>query len=874
MKPRIGISLVKNEQYSLSSWSTQVNYIKNCINSLNTLEADSVPDIVLFLPAYIRGPLFFSESEHHPKWLKIIKISQGDETSIDLQKYIDLHPCDVYFAFGKIPEFTFNKPFINCVPNFESISHNSFFAEEKNKKEMIVNFIMEFSDKVICHNENIATQLQKAYPQYKNKIIPISFRASFSATQLASNPLSILKKYEIIKQYIYLPCDFKKENNHSIAFEAWHQLKDLRHNYLLICSGKLFHAKYFSKLMHYIKMHNLEDHIRILNFINTQERLQLLRNASAILQTSTHWNTTIENARTLGKIIIEPNDHEEQPNKKTYYYARNNSNNLTTLIEKIWATLPNGYDYQLESIALSNHDLKVREYANDFLNICTSVIGNESSTENNSHKLILNLSKDLQLAQTELSKHTNLFTRINDESTKKLELIAELQIIINHDKTTIDSLQKQYETLQQEKLLLIEDYQKNIDASENSINELEIKNQSVTTPSKHFEKILNASRKIIDEQLEIIKASTKMQEKYQTICLQNDRITQEQRTFIAANEKILLQLQERFEAIIYQQQQTIDSLRYNKLSMQLKRLIKKMIRKIYQFFRPQLGKLNHHPPKPLYIPKWYKKTPANNSKLPLISIVTPSFNQGKFIERTIKSVTQQNYPYLEYIIQDGNSQDETVNVIKKHETSIKHWESCQDQGQSNAINLGFRHATGEIMAYLNSDDLLLPGSLHYVADYFRKNPQVDVVYGHRVLIDENDKEIGRWILPRHNSKILSWADYIPQETLFWRRSMWEKIDNKIDENFRFAMDWDLLLRLREAGATFARLPRFLGAFRVHSQQKTSAEISHTGLKEMQELRYRCHNRHVSSLEINKKIRRYLKWHIVYHKLYKAGILRY
>jgi glycosyltransferase involved in cell wall biosynthesis len=289
--------------------------------------------------------------------------------------------------------------------------------------------------------------------------------------------------------------------------------------------------------------------------------------------------------------------------------------------------------------------------------------------------------------------------------------------------------------------------------------------------------------------------------------------------------------------------------------------------------KPKIGVLYHHTPKILRIPASYKITPKTRH-YPIISIVTPSFNQGKFLGRTISSLLDQKYSALEYIIQDGGSTDETVSVIQQYQSFLKHWESKKDLGQSNAINLGFQHATGDIMAYLNSDDILLPGTLHYVANFFMKNPDIDVVYGHRILIDENDNEIGRWVLPRHDNKVLTWTDYVPQETLFWRRRIWEKIGGQIDENFQFAMDWDLLLRFKDANAKFVRLPRFLGAFRIHSHQKTLSQMTNIGIQEIERLRVRCHGRTVSQQEINSQLYFYKMKHLVLHKLYQIGVLRY
>ena len=197
-----------------------------------------------------------------------------------------------------------------------------------------------------------------------------------------------------------------------------------------------------------------------------------------------------------------------------------------------------------------------------------------------------------------------------------------------------------------------------------------------------------------------------------------------------------------------------------------------------------------------------------------------------------------------------------------------------DSGQANAINIGFTHSTGDVMAYLNSDDLLLPGSLRYVGRFFEENPKVDAVYGHRVLIDEHDMEIGRWVLPQHRDSILSWADFVPQETLFWRRRAWEAAGGELNEEFRFAIDWDLLLRIRDAGAKIFRVPRFLGAFRVHGDQKTSARIDGDGADEMARIRQRIHKRRISQEEVDRELQGYLRRHVNLHKLYRAGLIRY
>ncbi|QWE23610.1 glycosyltransferase [Polynucleobacter sp. AP-Jannik-300A-C4] len=292
----------------------------------------------------------------------------------------------------------------------------------------------------------------------------------------------------------------------------------------------------------------------------------------------------------------------------------------------------------------------------------------------------------------------------------------------------------------------------------------------------------------------------------------------------------------------------------------------RICRRCYEIFRPRLGNLSQYSPRHFIITE--KKYHYPEMVMPTISLVTPSYNQGEYIERTINSVLRQNYPALEYFIQDGASKDATVRVVQKFLDKISGWKSAEDTGQSEAINLGFSQTSGEIMAWLNSDDLLLPGALHTVAHYFNSHPEVDVVYGNRILIDENDMKVGRWVMPSHDDSILSWVDFIPQETLFWRRSVWEKIGGGVDESFKFAMDWDLILRFRDVGAKFARIPIFLGAFRVHQHQKTSVSIDDIGSKEMARIRQRALGRVPTQGEIRNAVKLYLIKHVVTDLLYR------
>lgn len=270
----------------------------------------------------------------------------------------------------------------------------------------------------------------------------------------------------------------------------------------------------------------------------------------------------------------------------------------------------------------------------------------------------------------------------------------------------------------------------------------------------------------------------------------------------------------------------------------------------------RIFQLKYDDPNPLLIPNsYYQKRSANSLS---ISIVTPNLNQGVFIERTLTSVLDQQYPKLEYVVQDGCSKDNSVEVIKQYESQLSSWQSVKDHGQSHAINMGLERTSGDIMAYLNSDDILLPGSLDYVAKYFEQHPDVDVVYGDRLLVDEDDRVINYWVLPEHDAGAIAWADFIPQETMFWRRSAWNAIGGKVDESFHFAMDWDMILRFRSHGQRFAHLPRFLGAFRITESQKTNQLQASVGQKDMNRLRKRELGYIPSDIEIAHRMEHYVQ----------------
>jgi glycosyltransferase involved in cell wall biosynthesis len=207
--------------------------------------------------------------------------------------------------------------------------------------------------------------------------------------------------------------------------------------------------------------------------------------------------------------------------------------------------------------------------------------------------------------------------------------------------------------------------------------------------------------------------------------------------------------------------------------------------------------------------------------LPSISVITPSYNQGAYLEETLRSVLGQRYPNLQYLVIDGGSTDDSVGIIRRYEAHLAYWVSEKDRGQVEAINKGLARADGEVVAFLNSDDVYLPGALLAVGDHFRRHPGCEWVCGETLFFGEGFPTCRPPVrTPRSAAHCLSWAYKAAQPGMFWERAI---LDRGFDERWPYDFDHEMYVRLLLAGRVCDHLPLPVAGYRLHPGSKTVAE---------------------------------------------------
>ena len=259
----------------------------------------------------------------------------------------------------------------------------------------------------------------------------------------------------------------------------------------------------------------------------------------------------------------------------------------------------------------------------------------------------------------------------------------------------------------------------------------------------------------------------------------------------------------------------------------------------------------------------------NMDHFPKISIVTPNYNLGDYLERTIESVLSQNYPNLEYIIIDGGSTDHSVEIIKKYESRLSYWVSEKDQGLYDALQKGLQKSTGEVMGWINSDDMLHAGSLYVLADIFTHNKDVEWIQGHPTVFDNQDRIVHQRAA-RSNKYKFYLGDYmdgnfIQQESTFWKRSLWNKAGEYVSTRYKLAGDFELWMRFFRY-ADLYNTPALIGGFRIRGQEQLSRADLKKYYRQAEEITAK------ELTEISEEIRENLRMIQKYRKGIKSNLL--
>jgi len=239
--------------------------------------------------------------------------------------------------------------------------------------------------------------------------------------------------------------------------------------------------------------------------------------------------------------------------------------------------------------------------------------------------------------------------------------------------------------------------------------------------------------------------------------------------------------------------------------------------------------------------------------LPLVTVVTPSFNQASYLEAALQSVLEQDYPAIEYIVIDGGSHDGSLDTLRKYSARLSHWRSEKDLGQTDAINKGFALGTGQVFAWLNSDDVYLPGAIRGAVSFLQSHPHVGMVYGSAFYIDERGEIVARYpAAPTDLRGLRRGRTTIPQQAMFFRSRLWRMV-GPLDASFYYAMDYDLWVRIASV-SRIAFVDQPWAHFRLHGGSKSLREASRCW-PEMMRVHFRDGGSHFSILYAKSLIRR-------------------
>jgi len=457
-KLRIGIPLIQQELNGRTGWVAGLYFVKNCINALNTLPVEQVPDIFVFLPESMNEPLFNSVTQ--PSWLTLVHFSDETLNSAvhkdTVEQQINEYQCDVFLPLMSFPQFNLKGKTLGWIADFQEKHLPHFFSQDEMLyRKLLADFIMSYSEKALCISNDVLKDLKNHYPEYAEKGRVVYFRSVLPEESFSKKMEETLTHFNIHKKYIYMPNQFWVHKNHKLVFNVWKKLKDAGLNYSLICTGfkKDYRCPdYYDELQSYIDDNDLTEQIHLLGFVSREHQIQIYRGASALLQPSLFegWNTSLEDAKALGKKIIVSDIpiHREQCEDNAVYFDPHSEDALFYTIKSLWDTLPH-YDATQEKTARDQYQILIKAFAQDLIHLFHEV--NEQKTSLSSDKYFLMglpvfFLKHLRTREKDCAERLDLIQQQAKELEARLKVIHELD-------DAVTTFRRKFKTLEENKFV-------------------------------------------------------------------------------------------------------------------------------------------------------------------------------------------------------------------------------------------------------------------------------------------------------------------------------------------------------------------------------------------------------------------------------------
>jgi glycosyltransferase involved in cell wall biosynthesis len=774
--------------------------------------------------------------------------------------------------------------------DFQHVYLPEFFSrDEINSRNAKFRRIAETAKLAVLSSKSAEQDFRRIFPESKAVTRVLSFHSLPSEHWYTSEPSDTQRKHTLPGKFLICCNQFWIHKNHRLLFEAMADVVHAAPDTHLVCTGSTGDWRfpnYFHELIDFVKNRGLQNRIRILGAIPRMDQIQLMRRSLAVIQPSLFegWSSVVEETRMLGKTVILSDlaVHHEQAPDHAIYFDRHNAKDLSEKILDVLPHLSAGPDHTREqeakrksidltikfgrhfcSIAVEAQNLFQKRIGGKatspplsgpgcksnppgtcpvisivtpslnqgkFLEECIDSILSQNypnleyiimdgGSTDNSVDIIKKYAKYLTYWQ---SRPDNGHYAAVNEGFKKTtgEIMGWLN---SDDKFHPDGLSVLGEVFSRfPHVHCLTGKRIGFDASGNM--------RSFGFEQQTWNRSMLLDKNTLRRQLFIMQEATY----WRRGLWEKAGASLDLSYAFAADFELWL----RFTR--FTQLHTVDALiagfRYYGKEQRSQIFLKEYMSECAKTIDREKGIASENPRSDGISPPLIGN-PLTRQRIEIavrkeqskISIVTPSFNQGQFLEECIDSILSQNYPNLEYLVMDGGSSDNSVEIIKKYEKHLTYWQSRPDNGQYAAINEGFRKTTGEIMTWLNSDDILYPKSLDTVSEILARFGEIEWLMGRPNGIDEHGKRT--WVvdpLPLWSrEKYLKRQyrnPYIQQEGTFWKRSLWEKAGSVLDTNWKLAGDMELWARFFRYAQLYS-VDALLGAYRKHVAQKTATGIN-------------------------------------------------